>query len=108
MTWVPKLRNIVIKPQPDFVPTDIYNEAMSAIQFYNREWEFWVWSTSKDHNCSQAKAEDACIRGLRKALLRVSLIYGDKVGKWYEEFLDMGDIFDKVKHPSYKKQLGDD
>lgn len=106
-SWRPRLRNIVIHPQPDGIPDWVYKEAMAAKQFYNAQWEFWVWQESLNHNCSIAVAEDACIRGLKKALNRVKFVYGDKIGKWYEEFLDMGDIFTKVKHPEYVAKLGD-
>lgn len=105
MTWQPKLRQITFSPKPDYVPEMVYSEAMAAKRSYNAEWEFWVFLESQNYNCSQAVAEDACIRGLQKALHRVSFVYGDKVGKWYEEFLDMGDIFRKVKHPDYIKLL---
>lgn len=101
MTWMPKARQIVLHPKPDFVPDWIYTEAVTAKRFYNQDWEFWVWAEAQKYNCSQAVAEDACIRGLQKALHRVKFIYGDKIGKWYVEFLDMGDIFQKVRHPDY-------
>jgi hypothetical protein len=51
-------------------------------------------------------AEDACIRGIQKEINRLKLIYGDRVGQWFEEFLDMGDIFRKVLHPDYLPKLG--
>ena len=106
MTWMPKKRNVRYQEKPDWVPDSVYSEAQCAKRFYNEDWEFWVFAESQDANVSQAVAEDACIRGLKKALNRVSYVYGPKVGKWYEEFLDMGDIFDKVKHPEYRNQLG--
>lgn len=105
MTWKPKLRQIRFTNKPDFVPDWVYTEAMVAKRFYNAEWEFWVFQESLNYNCSIAKAEDACIRGIKKAFLRVYLVHGDRIGKWYEEFMEMGDIFEKVKHPEYLKQL---
>lgn len=103
MTWQPKLRQIKLHPKPDWVPYEVYSEAMTAKRFYNEQWEFWVWQESQNFNCSQAIAEDACIRGLKKALDRIKYVYGPRIGQWYIEFLDMGDIFDKVKHPEYKE-----
>lgn len=105
-TWKPKLRNITFTEKPDFIEQWLYAEAMVAKRFYNAEWEFWVYEESRKANVSQAVAEDACIRGIKTALRRVSFIYGDKVGKWYEEFLDMKDIFNKVNHFNHIKQLG--
>lgn len=105
--WIPKKRNTNYDPCPEGIPDHIYAEAKSAKKFYNEEWEFWVYQVSKDHNCSVAKAEDACIRGLQKTIFRIQFIYGDKIAKWYEEYLDLGDIFNKVNHPTYLKQLGE-
>lgn len=105
-SWRPKKRNVVYQEQPEGVPDWVYTEAMAAKKYYNEDWEFWVWNTCLDYNVSQAQAEDACIRGLRKALLRVRLVYGDKVGQWYEDYLGMSDIFNKVKHPEYQAKLG--
>lgn len=105
MTWQPKLRQIIIHDKPEYVPTEIYNEAMAAKRHYNEQWEFWVFLEATKANCSQAIAEDACIRGIRKELNKIKFVYGDKVGQWYEDFLDMKDIFTKVKHPVYIKQL---
>jgi hypothetical protein len=101
-TWKPKLRNIVMTERPEWVPEWVYTEAITAKRFYNGMWEFWVWEEAKRNNVSQAVAEDACIRGLKTAIDRVKYVYGAKIGKWYEEFLDMKDIFTKVKHPEYK------
>lgn len=106
-TWRPNRRNITIQEKPDFVPDWVYTEAVSAKRFYNEMWEFWVWEEAKNYNCSQALAEDACIRGLKKAILRLNVVYGPKVGQWYEEFLEMRDIFDRVRHPNYTANLGD-
>lgn len=98
MTWTPKLRNIRFTEKPEWVPEWVYVEAKAAKRYYNEQWEFWVYLTAQSENCSQSLAEDACIRGLKKAINRLKFVYGDKIGQWYEEFLEMGDIFDKVKH----------
>ena len=105
VSWQPKLRQVKIYPKPDYVPTEIYNEAMAALHHYNEQWEFWVFLEAQKANCSQAIAEDACIRGIRKELNKIKFVYGDKVGAWYEQFLDMGDLFNKVQHPIYIKKL---
>lgn len=105
-TWRPSQRNIKYAEKPDWVPDHIYNEAMAAKRAYNRDWEFWVWSTSQDFNVPVHVAEDACIRGIKKEFYKYSLVHGEKIGKWFEEFLEMGDIFNKVKHPEYEKKLG--
>ena len=112
MTWMPKARNVVFEPKPPEIPDHIYNEAMTAKRFYNEQWEFWVWTEWRD-KCHAEGAdipvnvvEDACIRGLKKAINRVKYVHGDAIGEWYERFLDMGDLFNKVKHPDYIKQLG--
>lgn len=107
MSWRPKKRNIRIQAKPEWLPEQIYNEALSAKRFYNEDWEFWVWQEAQAHNCSVALAEDACIRGLKKALNRIQFIWGPKVAEWYIGFLDMGDIFSKVKYPEYLPKLGD-
>lgn len=104
-SWRPKLRNCVYKPKPEGIPDWVYTEAMAARYHYNERWEFWVYQVSHEHNCSMAEAEDACIRGIKKAILQMHVVYGDEIGRWYEEFLDMGDIFRKVSHPEYKRQL---
>ena len=104
--WVPAMRNITYQEKPEFVPDWVYTMAMSAKYHYNAQWEFWVYQVSRDHNCSVAKAEDACIRGIKKEINRFKMTYGDKIGSWFEDFLDMKDIFNKVKHPDYVKQLG--
>ena len=106
MSWRPKKRNVRYQERPDWLPEEIYSEALAAKKFYNEDWEFWVFAESRDANVSQAVAEDACIRGLRKALYRVQFVYGPKVAKWYLEFLDMGDIFSKGNHPEYIAKLG--
>lgn len=112
MTWMPKVRNVVFEPKPTEIPEYIYNEAMAAKRFYNEQWEFWVWTEWRD-KCHETGTdvpvnvvEDACIRGLKKALNRVKYVHGDAIGEWYERFLDMSDLFNKVKHPDYVKQLG--
>lgn len=106
MSWRPSKRNIRYQEKPDWLPDTIYTEALAAKRFYNELWEFWVWEVSRTDNVSVVEAEDACIRGLKKALNRVGFVYGDKVAAWYEQFLEMGDIFSKVKHPEYIKRLG--
>ena len=106
-TWVPKKRNVVFSLRPPDIPEWVYTLAMTAKKQYNEDWEYWVWNVSKDHNCSQAIAEDACIRGIKKEILRIYHIYGDHIGKWFEEFLDMDSVFRMVKHPEYVNKLGD-
>ena len=105
-SWRPKKRNIGYSDKPPEIPDAIYTEALAAKRFYNEEWEFWVWDTARTDNVPLHVAEDACIRGLRKAINRIKFVYGDSIGEWYERFLGMGDIFDKVKHPDYIKRLG--
>jgi hypothetical protein len=102
-SWRPKRRNVKYDDKPEGIPEWVYTEALAAKRFYNEEWEFWVWQESQERNVSQAVAEDACIRGFKKALDRISLVYGDAVSKWYISFLDMGDILNKVQHPEYEK-----
>ena len=107
-SWRPKKRTVYYAEKPPELEDWIYIEAVTAKKFYNEEWEFWVWQEALKENVSQAVAEDACIRGLKKALDQIKFVYGDKVGKWYIDFLDMGDIFRKVKHPEYRElKLGD-
>lgn len=107
MTWMPKKRNVKYEEKPPEIPDAIYNEALAAKKFFNEDWEFWVWSESQNYNKPLAETEDACIRGIQKAILRAKFVYGDAIGEWYERYLDMGDIFRKVKHPEYQKRLGD-
>lgn len=102
-TWRPKKRSVYYDDKPDWVPDWVYTEAVSAKRFYNEDWEFWVWQESLNYNCSQAEAEDACIRGLKKVIDQIKFVYGDSVGTWYEQFLDMKDIFSKVQHPEYRE-----
>lgn len=104
-TWQPKLRNCRYQERPKEIPLPVYNEALCAKRYYNENWEFWVWQTSKEYNVSVAEAEDACIRGLKKSILQIYFVYGDKIGRWYEDFLDLGDIFTKVNHPIYLNKL---
>ena len=106
LSWRPKKRNIRVQEKPEWLPEYIYNEALAAKRFYNEDWEFWVWRESLAHNVSVPVAEDACIRGLKKALNRIQFVHGPKIAQWYIEFLDMGDIFRKVKMPDYLPQLG--
>jgi hypothetical protein len=100
-SWRPKRRQVYYTEQPDFVPDWVYTEAVTAKRFYNENWEFWVYLEATQANVSQAKAEDACIRGLKTALDRTDFVFGPQVGKWYREFLDMDDILNKVVHPIY-------
>lgn len=100
------MRNITLQDKPDYVPDWVYTMAMSAKYHYNARWEFWVYLVSRDNNCSVAEAEDACIRGIKKEINRFKFTHGDKIGTWFEEFLDMKDIFSKVKHPDYIAKLG--
>lgn len=103
--WQPKVRNCVYQPKPDDIPQPVYTEAQCAKRYYNEKWEFWVWQTAQEYNVSVAEAEDACIRGLKKSILQIYFVYGDKIGRWYEDYLDMGDIFNKVSHPIYLNKL---
>lgn len=103
--WQPKKRNIDYQEKPEWVPDWIYTEAVTAKRSYNENWEYWVWRTSLDFNCSQALAEDACIRGIKRSLAQVKVVYGEKVARWYLDFLEMEDIFSKVKHPEYTPYL---
>lgn len=104
--WKPSLRNCTFSEKPEWVPDEVYKEALAAKRAYNSGWEFWVFQVSQDYNVSQAEAEAACIRGLQKEINRFKLVWGDKIGTWWEEFLDMKDIFSKVRHPEYLPELG--
>lgn len=101
-SWRPKKREVYYQDKPEWVPGWVYTEALVAKRFYNENWEFWVWEESKNANVSQAVAEDACIRGLKKVMDQIDFVYGPKIAQWYRQFMDMGDVFDKVKHPEYK------
>jgi hypothetical protein len=105
--WKPSIRNCVYQDRPEWVPEWVYTQAVAAKRAYNENWEFWVYMTSHDYNCSIPVAEDACIRGLKKSFLQIRHVYGDKIGAWYEQFMDMSDVFNRVKHPEYLPQLGD-
>jgi hypothetical protein len=102
-SWRPKKREVYYQDRPDWVPAWVYTEALAAKRYYNENWEFFVWQTSLDYNVSQAKAEDACIRGLKTAIDRLDFVYGPKVAKWYREFMEMDSIINKVKHPEYRQ-----
>lgn len=104
-SWRPRMRNITYSERPDFVDDAVYAQAKAAKWTYNANWEQWVWETAQRFNVNQAQAEDACIRGIKKEILKQYVVYGPQVGKWFEEFLDMGDIFNKVKHPEYQLKL---
>ncbi len=99
--WRPKKRQVYYQDAPEWVPGEVYTEALSAKRFYNENWEYWVYLVSQDNNVSQAVAEDACIRGLKKVMDQIDFVYGPKVAKWYREFMEMDDIFNKVIHPEY-------
>jgi len=102
-SWRPKRRQVYYTEKPDFVPDWVYTEAVTAKRFYNENWEFWVDLESKTTNVPVHIAEDACIRGLKKALDQTDFVFGPKVAKWYKEFLDMDSVFTKVMHPKYTK-----
>src|SRR5258706_15668241 len=106
-TWKPRKRNIKIYPKPEWVPDWVYTQAIVAKRNYNENWDFWVWQVSQSDGVDIAVAEDACIRGIQKEINRYKLVYGSKVCQWLEEFLEMGDIFRKVKHPEYLPKLGE-
>ena len=106
-SWRPKRRSVTYAPCPEGIPEAVYTEAMAAKYQFNENWEFWVWQVSKQYNCPLPIAEDACIRGIKKEILQFHLVYGDKIGTWFENFLEMGDIFTKVSHPIYLPKLGD-
>lgn len=105
-SWRPKRRDVYYQNKPEAIPDWVYTEAVTAKRFYNENWEFWVFQVAYENNCSIAEAEDACIRGLKKAILQIHVVYGERIGRWYEEFLEMGDIFRKVQHPIYLPKLG--
>lgn len=106
MMWRPKVRNISYQDKPDGIPDHVFQEAQVAKRFYNENWEFWVWQESQYHNRSLNETEDACIRGIQKAINRMKHIYGPAIGDWYERYLDMGDIFRSVSQPTYENKLG--
>ena len=106
-SWRPKKRNVTYQERPEEIPEWVFIQAQVAKKYYNEDWEFWIWQVCVDHNCSQAKAEDACIRGIQKEFHRYRLVYGDQIGNWFENYMDMGDLMKKVKHPEYLKKLGD-
>lgn len=106
-SWRPKFSNIDQNPvKPDFVPDEIYTYALAAKSQYNTNWEMWVYTESVLHNRPLAETEDACIRGIKKMFLQNRYVYGDKIGKWFEEFMDMDSIFSKVKSwPTFEARL---
>lgn len=113
-TWRPSLRKMIIQEKPDWLPEEIYKEAMAHKRHYNAEWEYWVWAVAEAHNCSQAVAEEACIRGIKKEFYKTRVAYtktygtelGNRIGLWFEQFMEMGDIFDKFRYPDYVPELG--
>lgn len=106
-TWTPKKRNVRFQEKPEEIPDWVYTQALAAKKSYNQDWEFWVWQVALENNCNQAKAEDACIRGIQQEFHRFRLVYGDNIGNWFENYMEMGDLMRKVKHPEYKKKLGE-
>ncbi len=97
LSWRPKKKHIKDTKKPDFVPDWVYTEAQAAKFFYNDNWEYWVYCESQKHNTPIPETEDACIRGIKKEFLKMRMVYGDKIGQWFEDFMEMGDIFSKVK-----------
>ena len=106
-TWKPSLRRCVFQERPDDIPDEVYKQAVAAKRQYNENWEFWVYLVSQDFNVSQGEAEEACIRGIKREILKLYVIYGDRIGKWFEEYLEMGDIFNKIRYPIYVPRLTD-
>ena len=104
--WKPQRRNGKYPEKPDWVPDDIYKSAAAAKRQYNADWDYWVWGVAQQYNVSQAEAEVACVRGIKKEFYKVRMVYGPRIGTWFEQYLDMGDIFDKIKHPEYLPELG--
>ena len=113
-SWKPNLRKCEFQPRPDFVPEEVYKEAVALKRHYNAEWEFWVWNISMEYNVSQAEAEDACIRSIQKEFYKTKLVcvkeYGEDLGNriatWFEQFMELGDLMRKVDHPIYLPELG--
>lgn len=104
--WKPNKRNVKYEEKPDWVPDNIYKTAVAAKRSYNEDWEFWVYGVSQQYNVSQAEAEEACIRGIKKEFYKWQFVYGPRIATWFEQYLDMGDIFNKIKHPEYLPELG--
>lgn len=105
-TWQPKRKKVKIQEKPDWVPDEVYFSAAAAKRQFNQDWEFWVWGVAQQYNVSQAEAEVACMRGIKKEFYKMRLVYGPRIGTWFEEFLEMGDIFNKIAHPEYLPELG--
>lgn len=106
-SWRPKKRNVRYQERPEGIPDWVHTQAITAKRAYNENWEFWVWQVSLENNCSQAEAEDACIRGIQQEFHRFKLVYGDSIGQWFESYMEMGDLMQKVTHPEYLKNLGE-
>lgn len=102
MSWRPRFRQVIYRERPEWVPEWVYVQAQVAKRQYNENWEFWVYTVSRDYNCSQAIAEDACIRGIKKEIDQLDFVYGPKIAKWFREYLDMDSVISLVKHPEYK------
>ena len=105
-SWLPKKNKVKIQEKPDWVPNEIYLSACAAKRQYNQDWEYWVWGVSQQYNVSQAEAEVACMRGIKKEFHKTRFVYGPRIGTWFEEFMEMGDIFNKIQHPEYLPELG--
>lgn len=106
MNWKPSIRNIKIYDRPDWIPEVVYTEAVGAKHNYNARWEYVVHRTALDYNVSQQVAEEAMLRGLDKEFKKMRVIWGDKIGKWFEDFMEMGDVFAKIKLNDYHAKLG--
>ena len=104
--WKPSRRKVKYPPRPDWVPDEIYKSTVSAKKTYNEGWEYWVWGVAQQYNVSQSEAEMACMRGIQKELYKIRFIYGPRIGTWFEQYLEMGDIFTKINHPEYLPELG--
>lgn len=102
-SWRPKKRDVYYQDKPEWVPGWVYTEALAAKRFFNEHWEFWVDKVSHDYNCPLPIAEDACIRGYKKAIDQVDFVYGPKIAKWYREYMEMDALLSKVVHPVYKE-----
>ncbi|OHE79021.1 MAG: hypothetical protein A3F67_10950 [Verrucomicrobia bacterium RIFCSPHIGHO2_12_FULL_41_10] len=94
--WSPKPHKVKYPAKPKEVPEWLYNEAKAAKRQYNENWEFWVYETAKQHDVSIEEAERACIRGISRELFKIKLIYGSMLAGWFENYLEMSSIFEKV------------
>lgn len=106
-SWRPKASHMdVVPPKPEWVPDWVYTNALSARHQYNTNWEMWVYMVSVQNNKPLAETEDACIRGIKKMFLQNRYVYGDKIGQWFEDFMDMDSIFSRVRGwPQWEARL---